>query len=499
MSRVNTFIVNIIKSNNIIQTAQFVFGLLFAVLIAYLLATDNLLWAACLLAFPIIAIIVHRYPFISIMVWLLLSPFLTFTKTVPSRMLYWGIHRALPPATIIVIIIVTILMINKRRLPKLGFAELSMLGYVVVSILSIYLLNPSPQATFYLFYDRVISPMFLYLVIRLYSPNQKDIQVVLPIVFFIAVSQSIFGMLSWAAPGLLPKDWLGLAGQRTTGSLVNTTVYTATLMFSGLILLQAGLNQRSRVVRNIFIAAFIMCLISVFLSFSRASWLGGVVVLIGLAFLYPNFIIRMSTTLVIISLLFGAVISVRFSWVFDWANERLYSEQATNSALSRLPVFYAAVRMFAEKPVFGWGYGNFDLYDRQYQAQIEGLVGDDKDHASHNFFLTLIAEQGAVGFLLFTGPVFYWLGQTIKKAKRMPSAGLFNFKLPIMLWLVMLNEAILVNFSNLRVVFGWGIWWVTLGMIAAMVSSAPRRARERTTPVEKQIKVDTPYQQTVLR
>jgi len=46
-------------------------------------------------------------------------------------------------------------------------------------------------------------------------------------------------------------------------------------------------------------------------------------------------------------------------------------------------------------------------------------------------------------------------------------------KLPILLWLIILNIVVLNNFSNMRVVFGLGLWWITLGLIANSVAAHP--------------------------
>ena len=132
--------------------------------------------------------------------------------------------------------------------------------------------------------------------------------------------------------------------------------------------------------------------------------------------------------------------------------------------------------MFEARPVLGWGYGNFDIVAPQFQGQIDiGIVGDDRLHASHNFYLTLLAEQGLVGFLLFLSPILYWLMHTFRTARKMPSEGFWGRKLPLILWLVLLNEVILINFANLRVVFGWGLWWVTLGFIANIIHTQEKR------------------------
>jgi hypothetical protein len=65
--------------------------------------------------------------------------------------------------------------------------------------------------------------------------------------------------------------------------------------------------------------------------------------------------------------------------------------------------------------------------------------------------------------------------RTLKAVRKMPQDGFWSRKLPLILWLVLLNEVILINFANLRVVFGWGLWWVTLAFIANVVHMQEQR------------------------
>ena len=441
-----------------------------ALVMAYLATTGNWRIAAAIIVLPLVIVVMHRYPFITMTVWLLLDPFLLSSTTASERAVYWVTHRALPPLTIVVILMSSLLGISKRKAPKLGWPEVGMLGYVLASLLSIVYWNKDPLATSFLFYDRVISPMCLYLVVRLSIPDEADMRRLMPAVLFLGVSQSIIGILSWFDPQLLPPVWLELAGLRTTGSLINTTVYSTTLVFSGLLVLHHGLNQKKAVTRNLFIAAFLLVLFCVLISFSRASWLSIGIVLLGVAFLYPKFMVRTAMLGAVVAMLFGGFLLTRLDWAVRWANERLYSQEAQVSAFSRVPVALAAVSMFEARPILGWGYGNFDLIAPQFQGQIDiGVNGDDRLHASHNFYLSLLAEQGLVGFILFVSPILYWLARTFRAAKKMPPEGFWSRRLPMILWLVLLNEVILINFANLRVVFGWGLWWVTLGFIANFI------------------------------
>jgi len=436
------------------------------VVAAYLVVSGDWQIALILIACIPGLVLLHKYPFFAIIVWLVLTPFLLHTNTEAQRGVYWIIHRGVPPLTIGIILVSSALHIQRRNLPRLSLAELAMAGYMGVSLLSIYFQNEDPRATTYLFYDRVIIPMCLYLIIRLSIANEKQMMWLIPVALFTSLSQSIIGVLSWFAPRMLPVDWLSGEAGRTVGSLVNTSVYTVTLVFFGLLILHDALNLRAGSFRLLLIFSFLLSAYSVFISFSRASWLAGILISLGLVYLYPKFMLKIS--LIVLPLLVG-LLGLIFTSQIQWARERLYSAEAERSALSRLPVMYAAYRMFEAKPFFGWGYGNFDLYDRPFQGRVAELSNDNKDHASHNLYLTVIAEQGLIGLALFIGPVVWLLVKSVRRLPQLPESGFWNRKLLIILWLVIISHIVVNNFANMRVVFGLGMWWITLGFIANLV------------------------------
>jgi O-antigen ligase len=450
------------------------FGLLgigLSVVMAYLAATG--LWpvAIGLLAALPAFVLLHRYPFTGLLLWLLLTPFLVATDGGSLRQVYWLIHRLLPLATIGLILLSSMLRIHKRRLPKLGWAELAMAGYLIVTQLSVIYLSDDVLGTTYYVYDRIFVPMCLYLIIRLLNPTEKDLRRLLPVLIFTLVLQSIIGVLSWSAPQLLPSAWLSRVGLRTTGSLRSYSVFSTAVATCGLLILQSALNHElSKRRRWLFFFLFTLSYFMIFLSFSRGSWLAGILVLMGLAILYPRFIWRFGLTMtptIIIVLSIGLLGSQA-----EWARQRFYSDQSEEAALSRLPIYYASYRMFEAKPVLGWGYGNFDRFDRLFQERVGDLINPVKDHASHNVYLTIVAEQGTVGLFLFLLPVFWWLGMTVKALPKLPPEGFWSRKLLLIFWFLIGFHFVVNNFSNMRVVYGLGLWWVTLGFIAVVASSA---------------------------
>ena len=267
-------------------------------------------------------------------------------------------------------------------------------------------------------------------------------------------------------PGVLPEGWLGREGSRTVGSLEHPNVYGTVVLLCGALLFHAASSipgwRRSR--RIVVGAGVVLALVMVFLTYSRASWLAGVVVVVGLAFLYPRVVVRGGLAVGL-----AAVLLVGSGLVFGQTETAAQRLASAETALSRLPVVVGSIKMFQEKPLTGWGYGNFDLYDYQFQGQFGELVVPEKDHASHNLFLTILAEQGIFGLLLYLAPLVYWLIATRAALRAMPSTGFISRKLLIVLWLVLAAIFVVSNFSNMRVVFGLGVWWMTLGLIGSLV------------------------------
>jgi O-antigen ligase len=293
------------------------------------------------------------------------------------------------------------------------------------------------------------------------------LRLLLPVALFILISQTAIGVLSWLAPDLLPSAWLGLAGARTTGSLRHAHVFGTTLLFCGMLAFHSALSVPRRAgVRYALIGLFLLAVVMNFFTLSRASWLASCVVVLGLLLVYPRTLRRLAIIAVpIIALVLASGLATGAGQL---ALDRLQSDESERAALTRLPVAVAAIRMFKEKPLVGWGYENFDRFDRQFQSTVGGFY-PDKDDASHNDYLNLLAEQGLIGLTLFLGPVVWWLALTRSAIANMPRIGFVSHRLLIILWLVIASLFIVGQFATIRNEFSSGLWWVTLGLIGSLV------------------------------
>lgn len=434
--------------------------------LGYLIVAGHWQVAAVLLLAAPAGIILVRYPFLGVILWLALAPFVTVV-TPSLQQAYWLIYRLLPLAALVIILVNNTLKLQEKKIPGIGPAEQAMAAYLLASIASILILNDKPGDTLQLLYDRVFIPMVLYSIIRLWSPSQKDLQRLTFAIFLMVISQVVIGLLAWFYPSVLPNQWLEWAGQRTTGTLRSYGAFAAAMIFGGLLLLHTALQGERVPFRKLYLSVFFLSIFGAFISFSRAGWLATGAVLAGLFFLYPKSALRTFIILLPVVILLAAG---PLAGQVEWASERLDSEESEASALSRLPTYLASLRMIQAKPLFGWGYENFNRYDFQFYRRVGDLVNPDKDHSSHNFFLTLLAEQGILGFMLFLFPFGYWFSLTAKTMHTMPLDGFFSRKFTSILWLFLLGFLILNLFQSMRVPYALGLMWVCLGLLGTVIS-----------------------------
>lgn len=429
------------------------------------LITTNGLWQFLFplaLAVPA-AVLFIRYPFVAVMLWILMFPYFVHPISTADRFIYWILHRAMIPAALGIVILSDWFGIRNRDPVRFGRAELAMLLFLGLALANIFLLTPEQNRSLITLYDRLFIPFCMYWLVRLVAPTRKDLKRLMWIGFITVIAQSIIGLLAWFAPQVLLPQWLSREG-RTVGTLGNPAVYTSTLIFLSLFLFQYGMQSKSRWLRAVFLLTFSLAFFCVFLSFSRGSWLGGLLVWMGLMLVYPKVMLRWTVVALIVGLVLGGTLLVS---EISWASTRLNDE---DTAEGRILGGAKSVQMIAEKPWTGWGYGTYDFYDEQFRTRV-GNLATSQDKTSHNTYLTLMAEMGVLAFLIYLFPMLWWLVLSRKAWRRLPRSGFLSWHLLAMLWLLMLDHFAVSNFMDMIRfnLFGTTIWWMALGLIAGLV------------------------------
>lgn len=440
-----------------------VIGGLLGILVASLVLQQN--WVALLailMIVPVLALFFY-YPFITVIIWLLIFPFFISEVLPGARQLYWLLHRAMIPGALIALISLSILGIRKIKNVRFGLVDAVMLAYLALCVSNILMLSARPNTQLIHFYDRIFVPFCMYWLIRVIRPGQIDFERLVPVAFIIIFSQGTIGILSWFAPQVLPPKWLGRLGERTVGTFGNPAVFTTTLLFAVVILTQTLWRDSSQkklpTVMSFLTVALAFFL--VFFSFSRGSWLGALPVWIGLYILHPKWMRRLSLvgSLALVPLLALGPLAEYSSF----AQERLFTE---TTAEGRVIGGAATFRMIQEKPIFGWGYRNHELYDEQFRDRVLGLV-DGSEQSSHNTYLLIAAEMGIVGLILYYLPVGLLLCMTLMYWHRLSDIPIWSKSLVLMLWLLIVDHAITGLFTDMiqSPFFNTVIWWLILGLI----------------------------------
>lgn len=434
--------------------------------IALLIAMEQWILAlAIVIVVPAVPIFI-RYPFVAIPAWLLVSPFVQVTPTYTGRYIFWLVHRAIIPLALAVALVSRWVTRDKSRPLPLGRAELSQVVFLALVVISILLEDPISVAKLINVYDRILIPFLVYLLIQFTVPGERDLKRLMPALWVVCVAECVIGIMSWYVPHLVPPAWLTLQGQRTTGTFDEPAFYTIALNFGMLFLLQYGIHLPSNSLRRILFFTFALGAGGIFLSFSRGSWLAGLLVGLILLALYPKIMLRLYTGI----LVFVVILSISTGLLTSysaWASERLEDKGTTDS---RLGEARASLRMIQSKPLFGWGYENFDRYDSQFLSVEDEILLGYGESTSHNTFLTIIAEMGLVGFLIFHFPYFWWLVLNIRIIRRMPRDGFWSWRLLVLLWSVILFYVTVASFVDMRFSpFALTLTWLALGLIASIV------------------------------
>lgn len=451
-----------LEVQSVLKWVPLVAGMILGLSLAY--ATFAGAWfyvAAVLFAIPT-GILILRYPVGTIYLYLLLAPLFAQTITTGGRYLYWATQRALVPIGLGLVMLSYLAKRRSLQKVRLSLAELVMGVFVALVPVSILIAHLDTRASLIFYFDRILVALGMYLLVRLFTWTELDVRKMIPIAFVMAAGQSLVGLLSWYLPQLVPAQWMNWQGSRSSGTLGDPAVYSSALIFAVAILFHYAMNRKPGLLRTVLIVVFGVGLVSIFLTITRGSWLGATCVVLGLLALYPKQMVRILAVFLLIGGILGLTL---FSSQLASAAQRL---TVVNTVQTRVEVSQALVRMFSLKPIFGWGYETEGVYSRQFIDDIS-LV-DTIDLASHNTYLTIMAEMGIVGIGLYLFPFAYWFLRSLKLLPRMPKKGFYGRSLLVVLWLIILHHFVVANFMDMRFFpFGLTLWWLTLGLVANLV------------------------------
>lgn len=424
---------------------------------------------AVALAVPLAAVVLHS-PWIAVMVWVGVMPFLVVDDSAIVSPGVWAVHRMMIVATLVVVLVYRILGLSQSRF-RLSTTDIFVVAFIVLGMVNVVLLSSNPNRMTAAFFDHLIVPIAIYWLIRLADPGERELRRLVPVVVAVVAIQVGIGMLSWIAPGVLPAAWLGRAGERTIGSLGGPGPYTVTLVFGALLSIHAAVGTRLAWIRWLLVLVAVGALLGIALSLSRGSWLGAAMAFAGLALLFPKAAIPSAA---VGALAIAILAAGPFSSAFSGLDQRV-GDDAT--AESRLITNNAALRMISAEPGLGLGYGNFERFDEQFKQRIGDIPV--QPGSAHHAYLALAAENGLPALVLYLLPALWLLIRSLQLWRYMPTGRWMNRNLLVILWLALVDQFVVSNFMDMlhSSTWGTGLWWVGLGLIHVVVARAAANQR----------------------
>lgn len=194
------------------------------------------------------------------------------------------------------------------------------------------------------------------------------------------------------------------------------TAYAAVVaMFVPLLIGMTGDKTSQPLSRSFAFLVLIVLITAIVLSYTRASWVSLVAALI----CYLIFVFRIHTYVVVGSIVI--IVSLLFIFESDitMALEKNRKESSTELAthiqsvsnittdasnVERINRWYSAMRMFNEKPFFGWGPGTYSFQYAPFQKWNERTIistNFGEGGNAHSEYIGPLAEQGVLGMLAF--------------------------------------------------------------------------------------------------
>lgn len=173
--------------------------------------------------------------------------------------------------------------------------------------------------------------------------------------------------------------------------------------------------------RKVLIGTALLFFVAIYLSYTRAAYVA-LVIALGAYFIIRWKLMKPVLVGVVLAALAGVVYVVGQSRYLELAPnyERTIAHKNFNnlveatykmediSTMERLYRWVAAGHMAPERPLFGWGPGNFvNFYESFTVLDFQTYVSDNPERSGiHSYYFMTLVEQGLPGLLLFLALVF---------------------------------------------------------------------------------------------
>jgi O-antigen ligase len=274
-----------------------------------------------------------------------------------------------------------------------------------------------------------------------------------------------YRMDSLIFPKYILDPSVGIHFGRVRGPFVQSAVMGGVMGTLGLLVLWSHFNVRKTWLTWV---VFFPMLASIYWTNTRGVWLQ-IAASMAVLGLFRNPLQRpiWALGLVIVAVYFSGIAS-KFS-----AYQTTLFKQRHEQIDDRLNIYHASWRMFAERPLFGFGYANFLEYCEDYFEELDGVELRGQREGQHNTLLGLMSETGAVGTIPFLLIYCLFFKACYQRFRSFESSDSRGKSFALMQLAILAGNAVSMQFSdfNCYTYFNNLTFWLT-GIVYARLADA---------------------------
>lgn len=260
--------------------------------------------------------------------------------------------------------------------------------------------------------------------------------------------------------------WHQISPPRVVATLDNPAVLGMYLAVAFDVALVVLLWQGPARLRRLAIATAVVTPPAIFFTYTRGPILALLLATAPLVLLRSTIRARS-----VLAVLVGAL-ALALAWS-SLSTSQVYQRRVANGSTveTRVVLQNWSLKLAQKKPIFGWGYGSFDRI-KNNSIELAATAKQEKlgqGSTSHDSFLTILVELGAVGMLLYLAP---WLviGRRLLKLVTRPGPERWWGLVCLVACAVYLVSA--ATFDMRFFSFAWALPWVALGLGRRLTATA---------------------------
>ena len=264
-----------------------------------------------------------------------------------------------------------------------------------------------------------------FLLIVNYITSKSKLLYVFYVFMLIFSIQSFLGIYNWHFKyifGWLPIHLLGVkpsSGWRAYGTFQHPGFYGDFLILFLPVSFRFFAYQGYGNKKNnlIFLLIFMAGILGLFVSYARGPWIAFVISM-SLMFFYSSLRKKLKPKKLApfaFIALFLIIFVIRYS---DKVIIQFSKNSGRQSAADiRIPLDHVALRLIADRPIFGTGLANYSFESPAYVVPEKGIPLDQLSQRVHNVYLLIASETGIPGLIFFLWIIFIIASAAFKATK----------------------------------------------------------------------------------